>query len=312
MGLNTFTFIQRKAVALLYSMKKLLSFVAFTAVRFAYCATMIFCFSSYAGAQEMSIRVYTAKDGLPSNYIIRAYQDKLGYLWISSTEGACRFDGKSFTKDGLTDQLNDGRSAMGFVEYSRNKFISYPNPDSGSIRWNFRILETSAGLIWSITNAGVYQLDNNKWVKIKFYPGYDDHPCRNIIETRDGLYINYGDLLVLRKPDNTYKIVGTFKAPAYYYNAMNEWAGQIFISTLDGIYELINEQLVKLPGPLGRLKGLYVYYRDSKKRFWVDSFPTGLHLIPYGDTTNFISVYKTTTGPIINDITEDDQGNIWL
>jgi hypothetical protein len=251
----------------------------------------------------------------------------LGYLWISSTEGACRFDGRSFTKDGLTDGLNDGRSAvvfvdshlrywaqtaMGFIEYKRNKFISYPNPDSERIRWNFHIIETSAGLIWSLTNAGVYQLDSDKWTKIKFYPGYDDRACRDIIETKDGLYINYGDLLVLRKPDDTYKIIGALKAPGYYYNALSLYAGQIFISTLDGIYEIIDEQLVKLPGPLGRLKGLYRYFRDSKKRFWVDSFPSGLHLIPNGDTINFISVYKSATGPLINQISEDNQGNIWV
>ena len=118
-------------------------------------------------------------------------------------------------------------------------------------------------MIWSLTSAGVYQLDSKKWTKIKFYPGYDDHPCRNMIETKDGLYINYGDLLVLRKPDGVYKIIGTFKYPGYYYNDLTASAGQIFVSTPNGIYEIINEQLVKLPGPLGRLKGLYFYYRDQ-------------------------------------------------
>ena len=155
-------------------------------------------------------------------------------------------------------------------------------------------------------------MDGDKWTKIKLYPGYDDHACRNIVETKDGLYINYGDLLVLRKPDGAYKIIGTFKDPGYYYNGLSVSAGQIFISTLDGIYEIINEQLVKLPGPLGRLKGLYFYFRDSKKRFWVGSFPMGLQLIPNGDTTNLVSVYKAATGPRIIHINEDNQGNIWV
>ena len=34
--------------------------------------------------------------------------------------------------------------------------------------------------------------------------------------------------------------------------------------------------------------------------------------MPYGDTTNFFSVDKTTTGPFINGFSEDDQGNIWV
>ncbi len=304
-------------------MKKQLSLAAFVSVRFIYCATFIITFSFYTQAQEMSMRVYTVKDGLPSTNVIGTFQDKLGYLWVSTAEGSCRFDGKSFSTDGLSD----GRSAVLFVdsyfrywsfssqgifEYRKNKLISYSNPDSGRIRWSFGIIETKEGLIWSLTNAGVYQLDADKWIKIKFYPGYDDHPCRNIVETKDGLYINYGDLLVLRKPGGAYKIIGSSKDPGYYYNGLSVSAGQIFISTLDGIYEIINEQLVKLPGPLGRLKGLYFYYRDSKKRFWIGSFPMGLYLVSQGDTTNFISVNKAMTGPFINGFSEDTQGNIWV
>ena len=271
----------------------------------------------------MSARVYTVKDGLPSANVIRAFLDKLGYLWLSTSEGSCRFDGKSFSMEGLSDGQSavvfvDSRLrywahiANGYVEYMKNKLISYPNPDSGRIRWYFQIIETSGGKIWSLTSEGVYQLDSNKWIKIKFYPGYDNRACRSIIETKDGLYINYGDLLVLKRPNGAYKIIGTLKDKGYYYNGLSESMGQIFISTLDGIYEIINQQLVKLPGPLGRLKGLYFYYRDNKKRFWVGSFPKGLHLVPKGDTTNFISVFKAATGPNINQITEDNHGNIWL
>ena len=304
-------------------MKKLLSLAAFISVRSIYCGVIIISFSFYTKAQEMSARVYTVKDGLPTTNVIGTFQDKLGYLWVSTNEGSCRFDGKSFSTDGLSDgrlfmMFVDSRLRYwanrhtGYVEFKKNKFINYPNPDSGLIRWNFRIMETKEGLIWSLTNAGVYQLDSNKWVKIKFYPGYDDHPCRNIIETKDGLYINYGDLLVLKKPGGAYKIIGSYKEPGYYYNGLSESADQIFISTLDGIYEIINEQLVKLPGPLGRLKGLYFYLRDSKKRFWIGNSPTGLRMIPDGDTTNLVFVYKIAIGPGISHINEDNQGNIWV
>ena len=304
-------------------MKKLLRLIAFVSVRFIYCVTFIISFSFYTKAQEMSARVYTVKDGLPSTNVIGTFQDKLGYLWVSTAEGSCRFDGKSFSTDGLSDGRTAvvfvdshmrywSASSLGIFEYRKNKLISYPNPDSGLIRWSFSIIETKEGLIWSLTNAGAYQLDSNKWTKIKLYPGYDNRACRNITETKDGLYINYGDLLVLRKPDHTYKIIGTFKKPGYYYNGLSVSAGQIFISTLDGIYEIINEQLVKLPGPLGRLKGLYFYLRDSKKRFWIGNSPSGLQMIPDGDTTNLVFVHKIAIGRGISHINEDNQGNIWV
>lgn len=269
----------------------------------------------------MSFRTYAVKDGLPSSYVYSTYQDKLGYLWISSTDGLSRFDGKYFTNQGPSEGMprlmdNDLRlwcaSSNEIGEFKENKFIGYPLSDSENIRWVFRLLETKEGKVWSLTSAGVYQFDFNKWQKIKLYPGYENQACRNIIETKEGLYINYGDLLVFRKQDGTYKIIGTRKALGYYYNDLTLSDGKILISTLDGLYEIINQQLVKLPGPLGRLKGLYVYFRDSKKRCWVVNYEQGLEWIGDGDTTNFILVDNIKPGTLINHINEDDQGNIWV
>src|SRR5258705_4453428 len=125
-------------------MKKLLCFIAFVSVRSIHCVTFIISFSFYSRAQEMSMRVYTAKDGLPTTNVFGTYQDKLGYLWVNSMEGSCRFDGKSFTYDSVSDVLPGTRSGMvfmdshwrhwavtpmGYVEYKRNKFISYPYSD---------------------------------------------------------------------------------------------------------------------------------------------------------------------------------------
>src|SRR5215204_4206833 len=132
-------------------MKKLLSFVTFVSVRFVYCVVIVISF--YANAQEMSTRVYTVKDGLPSTYVIGTFQDKMGYLWVSTAEGSCRFDEKSFSTEGLSDgrsmvAFEDSRmrywsaSGAGIFEYRKNKLISYPNPDSGHIRWSFGIIET--------------------------------------------------------------------------------------------------------------------------------------------------------------------------
>lgn len=275
----------------------------------------------------MAIKIYTAKDGLPSTYVTSTYQDKLGYLWVGSPSGLSRFDGKYFTNYGIGDGLPDTRAAAGLmdnhlrfwaftprgaIEYKSNKFISYAFEDSENIRWVFQVLETKEGHIWCLTNAGIYQFNLNKWVKIKLYPGYENNSCTTIIETDEGVYINYGNLLVLKKPDGTYKIIGGLKTPGYYYNTLSISAGRIFISTLDGIYEIKHQQLVKIPGLLGRLKGLYTYFRDNKKRFWIAINNIGIQLLPEGDTSIFLQVYKGPTNFLIQYISEDKQGNIWV
>jgi len=306
-------------------MKKLLCSIAFISVRFIYCAILIISFTFYVQAQEMSVRIYTAKDGLLSPYVYGALQDKLGYLWVGSPFGLSRFDGKHFTNYGLSDGLPDTRvgggymdsrlrlwaaTARGAVELKGNRFINYPLSDSPMIG-GMGIFETKNSQIWFLTSMGVYQFNFNKWRKIKLFPGYENHACRKIIETNEGLYINYGDLLVLREQNDTYKIIGKPKAPGYYYNQLSISAGQIFVSTLDGIYEIRDQQLVKMPGDLGKLKGIYSFFRDSKKRFWVAKNTMGIQFIPEGDTGQFTPVIKPSIGFIPGAISEDNHGNIW-
>ena len=56
-------------------------------------------------AQDPAIKVYTINDGLPSTITRGAYQDRYGYLWISTPEGLSRFDGRQFVNYGIEDGL---------------------------------------------------------------------------------------------------------------------------------------------------------------------------------------------------------------
>ena len=69
---------------------------------------------------------YTTQEGLASNMVYEVLEDKQGYLWFSTEEGVCRFDGAAFecftTADGMAD--ND---IFGLYEDSLGKiwFLSY-------------------------------------------------------------------------------------------------------------------------------------------------------------------------------------------
>jgi ligand-binding sensor domain-containing protein len=45
---------------------------------------------------DCSYRNYTIKDGLPANLIFDLSEDKDGYVWIATSGGLSRFDGKNF------------------------------------------------------------------------------------------------------------------------------------------------------------------------------------------------------------------------
>lgn len=51
---------------------------------------------SLAGNTEVQITHFSEKDGLPQSVFTGIIQDSKGYIWISSWNGLCRYDGYSF------------------------------------------------------------------------------------------------------------------------------------------------------------------------------------------------------------------------
>ena len=60
-----------------------------------------------AHAQDPVNRRYTVADGLPSNTIYCALQDRDGFMWFGTDAGAVRFDGRTFRTYALEDGLSD-------------------------------------------------------------------------------------------------------------------------------------------------------------------------------------------------------------
>ncbi len=58
-------------------------------------------------SQSVYIRHYTTNDGLAGNHVYMCHQDNDGYLWIATTSGLSRFDGKKFRNYGHEDGLPD-------------------------------------------------------------------------------------------------------------------------------------------------------------------------------------------------------------
>ena len=307
-------------------MKRLLLLVLMSFFKQISVIPVALLFPFNAKAQEMAVKVYTAADGLPTAAIYGAFPDKQGYLWIGSSQGMARFDGSNFIKYGLAHGLTDSRALLSLIDskkrywiltprsifqFKGNRFIPCSFEDSENIRWVFKIIETGDQNIWALTGSGIYQFNSGKWEKIILYPGYKNHTCRSIIETKDGLYINYGNLLVLIKPDNTSKIIGAYQKFDFYYNNFMLLNGDLFVSTLNGIYKISNQKLVKLHGALGKLKGNYTYFQDSKKNSWVGEFGAGIQLLDSKDSTRLITVYKGQSNSLPFNFCEDEHGNVW-
>ncbi len=57
--------------------------------------------------QPGGFRHITVRDGLPSSEVYKLFQDKMGYMWMCTDAGVCRYNGYNFqsftTRNGLTD-----------------------------------------------------------------------------------------------------------------------------------------------------------------------------------------------------------------
>lgn len=279
-----------------------------------------------ARAQVISPRLFTGRDGLVATYVFSSYQDKLGYLWVCTTGGISRFDGKTFTNYGLAEGLPDTRvigafmdsrkrlwafTTRGVAEFRNGRFLTYPLADGQVLHWVSSITETADGRILSLTNQGIYQFDGKKWRKASFYPGYDDHPCVSLLETVEGTYISYGDLVVLKKPGGHYLVIGRQKEPSY-FGALSEVDGSVFLKTAQSIVRIANGQLIPYPGVAHPFKSNFVFLFDRRHRLWTAE--SGNDVQQTGGDQPLVprTIYKGPPGFLVQGIMEDRQGNIWL
>jgi ligand-binding sensor domain-containing protein/anti-sigma regulatory factor (Ser/Thr protein kinase) len=74
-----------------------------------FCWLFLFHFAAFAQTPDQpgGYRHITVRDGLPSSEVYNVFQDRLGYIWMCTDAGVCRYNGYGFqsftTREGLTD-----------------------------------------------------------------------------------------------------------------------------------------------------------------------------------------------------------------
>lgn len=275
-------------------------------------------------SQETVVKLYTVNDGLPSTTAHLTYQDKYGYLWISTPYGLSRFDGREFMNYGLSDGLpslncgyvfQDSRerlwisTAAGMAQFKNNRFITYPTSDSMDNLYVFHFFETKDKKLWAATGKGVYEFEGSGWKKLAINPGYENSMCRNIIEFQGELYICYhNDIFCKTKEDKWLHIAS--RKDGNFFNEMSLKNNQILISIDNSLYAISNHQLVLVFKNNTATNGFTNYLVDSKKRLWLaqENF---LKISNPGDWLYF-SEAKTMAYNYAFGLNEDSSHNIWI
>lgn len=130
--------------------------------------SLLYCFSVYTAQAQVSV-LYTTEDQISSSLINDIYQDKQGFIWISTEYGLNRFDG--------------------------NEFIIYRHQDNDSTSLNndyvHLTFEDSKGNLWVGTMGGLatYDRNTNSFTSIPLYKGKQlvNSDITQIIEDEKGI-----------------------------------------------------------------------------------------------------------------------------
>ena len=265
---------------------------------FVFLLTIFSCSSLFSQAYQ--IKSFGSDNGITQPYVYTINQDKKGYLWAGTGDGACKFDGVSFKPFYSTDGFAENFVTASYKDNSRNLWIGH---NQGGITFydgkKFKVINTSGfskspvnaivadekGFIWCGTqNDGVFRISKNFEVdvfKIEF---------------------NQSNIYSLAITKNEQLIVGTNEG-ALLYDLKGEKRKPVFSTLLESIPETKIQSIVK---------------KNNSGSFWIGTEDEGLFLLTPSSSDRNVFV-GTPIGkklavalPNIQDIYEDKSSNLWI
>lgn len=273
-------------------------------------------------------RIWTQRDGLPSNEITGLHQSSGGYLFVGTPDGMVRFDGSTFTP--VLPAMGDSSRQRGFVAVVED-------PADGS-------------LLIAPRSGGLVRLSGNTVSEVPLPLEHADTPVEALqFEDDHTLWIGLkGGTVLLRSRTETRSFgpaegilateriqfaraaggamwiaSGTFLARyengAFVRVPIGNGTERLRIAParVDGPWILADEHLVKVEGgklhPLNKVNGTTAAYynqailEDSAGNLWMGSRSRGLRM-------QDLALQNHTVVQVPEDITaliEDDLGNIW-
>jgi len=292
--------------------------------------------STYAQSQE-SIAFFNLKkkDGLPSNNVQSIAKDKLGFLWIATNDGLCRYDGPNTIKIFRKPEEDDPKTN---------------SLESNSIT---KLLCDEQGIMWIGTRFGgltSFNPSNNEWNTYRHVPAdetslsndevlsvFQDSKHRLWIGTERGLNLfdperKSFERITLRDEIKNIepKAILTIYEDLKGWIWVGTWSGGFHLLMTNSDGSIVKDDSKRFLDTLDRkTSNVWCIFHDSQERYWVGTHGGGLVLMDLPDNaSNVINspewepVYHrysamSEEAPNVRSnafqtILEDKEGNIWL
>ena len=279
--------------------------------------------------KDYTIKVWSNTDGLPSNNLSQVTQDQRGYIWISSFDGAARFDGNVFkifetqnTPLLITSAIHSVLSlpdssmyfstqSSGLLYYKKGVFT---NPFENSILPKniiFSYMDVK-GRLWIASEfEGLYFVEKGQVNKYNI-PEFNKLTIRSIaVDADNAVWVASQGGGVAKITESGYELYTSdnYALPSNFAYSILYHKGIMYIGTELGLCTIkegkwvVDVRFTK--------KIIYDIVADSNSNIWFATV-SGLARLSNLDSLEHISVEDGLPERSINGIALDNQNNIWL
>jgi signal transduction histidine kinase/DNA-binding response OmpR family regulator/ligand-binding sensor domain-containing protein len=279
---------------------------------------LLFSFSVFSIEQERYLH-YTEVDGLPRNITTCLEQDQYGYLWIGTTNGIARYDGKEFycykelTSVSIMYLLYDSRhilwAATGKGLFKYNRLTNYFEL---VVEGFIPKVQEYNGEIYYIMNSNIYKVNGKKIENV-----YTGSFLSDFCFSKEGIWIGKSNdgVWLLSRESGFKKIVAKYLSNTY-VALISKIDDKLFIGCYNGqLYSIFSN---------GKLKQIHVNNHYFPKKYvkvgqeiWLATDGNGIIILDKNlNFSRVLSRSKNTDASInsnsIYDVFQGNNQEIWI
>lgn len=286
-------------------------------------------------AQRSFFRTYSIVDGLVDNRVRFLYQDRQGFIWISTWEGLSRYNGHRFvnfstanglshdlvnevmeTDKGLVVMLNDGsvdriwQDRPARIEKFRNAlntFLKFPDG---------RILATSDAM-------GIFEFSGDRFIRSRLSDTTLNY--NRMVLVQDSLLLAYNEgtavLQVLSSGIQVQSTLEILREYVYVWQLFRDREGRVWVCTERGLRLVqydpqVRRILLQRPPPGLFPPGLadlaaYALHQDGYGDYWLGCEAGLVHISP-GSHHRIYTAREGLPDGAVTTLMTDREGNLWV
>ena len=285
---------------------------------------------------------YTTQNGLLANDMYAMAQDKSGYIWIASSLGLTRFDGKTFFHKAIPE-IYDNPTVVTYFETT---------PEGDMITSSYMqgvFVQQDDGRFEQFLEGETVEIGRNMFKAVKYCPDSSILACvsRSLYRIKDGAMVqlyDYGSVfnifntLELDK-DNRIWFGGrlglgilqpseTGYEPVIFPELKNQFIGKILfddegtlhVATVQGYYRIKWHQPYRwdtdytIEQPFPQLEKIYInqLYIDQERNLWIPTDSYGILRTKGDSITLHLTQENGLSSSSVNCMIQDKEGNYWF